>query len=537
MLAAWNRGSLEKAKMPDHPQDHQLEAHTASFTHIIRALRAYLPVMALALAAVVIGYVLVAATAYILAPSTRVTSLQFRLDFEGAERGEYPNGMKFGGTEIIGTPILLKTFRDNDLGRFMSFADFATSVFVLQSNPAAEAIAREYQARLADIRLSAVDRERIQREYEMKLASVNKNEFSIQFVRKKRSDRLPETVALKTLNDILKNWSDFVTKEQHVLQYRVNVLSPDAVSGIGSATNPIIDAIMLRDKVLRLRDNVDRIRQLPAADLAQTSEGLTLGDLMMSMDDVVRYRLDPLITRAAGAGLDDRAETIRFLESQLATDERNLEEQDQKVAAIQATLGLYSNPKQNSGANAGGREGVGTALRQERPGDAESVMPQLSDTFIDRLLDLTNSAADVEYRRRLAEEYRTESLRVAPLRLAVSYDRALLDIVRGGRQADQIDGATAVRTIAATRQEIRGIALKVREIHRNVSSALNPSTQLLTINAPVSRVERGLSLKRLALYGLLVTLLSIPVITILALLHNHLKSEEDDERLALTTSR
>jgi hypothetical protein len=519
--------------MSDHTNDQQqLDAHTASISHVIRILRAYLPVMALALAVVATGYVIAAAAIYILAPATRVTALSFRLEFEGADRGEYPNGIKFSGSEIVNTPVLLKTFKDNDLGRFTSFSDFSTSVFVLQSNPAAEALAREYQARLADPRLSAVDRERIQREYEMKLASVSKDQFSLQYVRKKKADAVPETVALKVVHDILKNWSDFVTNEQHVLEYRVHVLSPEVVASAGSGTNPVIDAIMLRDKVQRLRENVEALRALPAADVARSQEGLSLADLTLSLDDVVRYRLDPLINRVAASTLDDRTETVRFLEAQLAHDERILAFQTQRVAAIQHTVGLFTNPGQS------GKAETATAPppTRDRASDTEGLMPQLNDTFIDRIIEMTGRSADVEYRRRLAEEYRLESLKLAPMQLAVSYDRSMLDLLRGGSRQGGIDAPAASQAIAASRQEARNIALKIREIHKAVSRALNPSTELITVQAPYSRSERGVSIKRLGLYGFLAIALALPIIVILSLLHNHLKSEEDDERLEADSS-
>lgn len=518
--------------MPDHAHEQQqLDAHTTSVTHLIRVLRAYLPAMALVLAVVATLWVLVAAAIYILAPSSHVTSLRFRLEFEGADEGRYPNGMKFAGTEIVNTPVLLKTFNDNDLGRFTTFPEFSTSVFVLQSNPAMEQLQREYQARLADMRLTAVDRERIQREYEMRLASVSKDQFAIHYVRKSRGDKVPKAIAVKILHDILKNWADFVTREQHVLEYRIAVLSPDVVAGVGGGTNPIIDAIMLRDKVLRLRDNVERISSLPAADLARTSDGLTLTDLRVNLDDVVRYRLDPLVNGMATSTLDDRAETIRFLETQLANDERALEGQNQRIAAIQQTLAIYTNPRQNKAS----AESESSVPGGERSPEGDAVTPQLSNTFIDRLMEITADSTDSSYRQDLANEYRTESLELGPIQLAVSYDRTLLEFVRGAARGGGIDASTAASSIARSRQEIRNIAVKVHEIHRDLSRALSPATQLVTTSASSSRVERTVSLKRLGLYGFLLLALALPVVVIVSLIHNHMRDEEDEEeRLAAT---
>jgi hypothetical protein len=533
MLTRFFEANLKNI-MPDHIYEHhQPDAPaTASASYILRTLRSYTPIIGLILAAVAIGYLIVAVALYILAPSSRVTSVPFRLDWEGATRGEYPNGQRFSPVEVISTPVLVKTFNDNDLGRYTTYNDFARSIIVLQSNLAMEVLAREYQARLADTRLSAVDRERIQADYLMKLASLNKNEYAINYIRDgRKSDSVPETVARKVINDILMNWANFAANEQHVLQYRVAVLSPDVVSVGTSASNPIIDVVMMRDKVQRLIFNIDQIRGLPAAELARTKEGLTLADLSVRLDDVVRYRLDPLVVRIAAAGLDSRTETLRFLETQLAHDERRLQAQEQKAAAVQETLAMYVDVQQTEPDTRTGTAAQ-TAAGQRRQQDAETVTPQVSEGFLDRLVQLAARSVDSEFRQRLAEEYRAELLRVGPMQEAVTYDKDILGLIRGASGGGAVDPASVAASIAALRGEVRLLAGKVGEIHKDVSKNLNPATELVTLNAPFSRVERATSLKQLAMYGVLTLALALPIIVVLCLVHAHIKREEEEEQLA-----
>jgi len=517
--------------MPDYLHEHQPPdtPATVSISIVVRTLRAYLPIISLAMAAVAVGYLIVALAIYILAPASRVTSLAFRLEFDGADRGEYPNGTKFSPTEILSTPVLLKTFNSNNLGRFTTFSNYTTSVFVLQSNAAQDALSREYQARLSEVRLSAVDRERLQREYELKLGSLSKDQYAIHYVRKGGDrDAVPDIIVRKVLHDILRNWSAFAANEQHVLEYRVAVLSPDVVAGTGGGTNPIVDTVMMRDKVQRLLFNIEQIRALPAAELAHTSDDLTLTDLAVRLDDVVRYRLDPLVNRIAAAGLDDRAETIRFLETQLAHDERRLGSQTRRADAAQRTLALFMNAPQAESTEAI----AATAQAPARtPPESETVMPQISETFLDRLIQLTSHSVDTDFRKRLAEEFRTESLKVVPFQEAVAYDRDLLGLVRSsGRSSAAIDPKAVPATIASLRADLRGLAVKVREIHKAVSTNLNPATELVTTSAPSSRVERGTSLKSLAMYGLLTLALALPMIIIICLLHNHVMQEREEEQ-------
>ena len=63
------------------------------------------------------------------------------------------------------------------------------------------------------------------------------------------------------------------------------------------------------------------------------------------------------------------------------------------------------------------------------------------------------------------------------------------------------------------------------------SRNLNPSTQLLSLTGPpIARIERARTISRLAIYGVLVLLISLPIIVVLCLLHNRVREEEAAER-------
>src|SRR5262249_33521768 len=142
-------------------------------------------------------------------------------------KGEYPNKAKFNVADIIGGPILTRAWTDNRLGEYIPFGDFSRAVFVLESNREYELLAAEYQAKLADQKLSTVDRERLQKEFELKAESIIKTESSINLDRRAGSRTIPEPRARKVLLDILNNWADFAVNQQHVITYQVSVLSPE----------------------------------------------------------------------------------------------------------------------------------------------------------------------------------------------------------------------------------------------------------------------------------------------------------------------
>jgi hypothetical protein len=504
-----------------------------TLSHLVRVLRSYLPVIALSLLAVAVGYLLVAVTMYVTSPSQRVTTLQFRVEFEGADRGQYPNGTKFSSAEIISTPVLLKVYNLNNIARFAKFNQFASSIFVLESNAAMEALARDYQSRLSDPRLTAVDRDRIQREYELKLASLSKNQFALNYLHTNRTDPIPEVLIRKVLHDVLREWASFVSNDQHVLLYRVPVLSPDMITASRTEdNNPVMAAEILRAKVLRIMANINELRKLPAAELVRSkADSLSLNDIHIRLDDIIRFRLEPLVNAIATAQLDDRADTIRFLETQLAYDERQLTAQQHVAEVSRNAMTMYSNGQLNDPArpnSAQTAQGGGEAKTQP-----ETVMPQLSDTFIDRLIQITSSSADHEFRQKFAEDYRLAAVAVVPLEQAVAYDRSVLDLVRRASGGGDISREAADRQINLTRDEVRHLVVTIREIYEALSANLNPSTSLMSVTgSPMTRVERTVSITRLALYGLLTLLVALPLIIFFCLLHNRVREEEVAEHSA-----
>src|SRR5881409_3052843 len=92
-----------------------------SVSHLVRTLRAYAPVMVIAMLLVATGYAVCAILLYILSPTERTTMQPFRLEFRGATEGTLPNGVRFTPSEIISTPILLKVFEQDNLAPFTTF--------------------------------------------------------------------------------------------------------------------------------------------------------------------------------------------------------------------------------------------------------------------------------------------------------------------------------------------------------------------------------------------------------------------------------
>jgi hypothetical protein len=161
-------------------------------------------------------------------------------------------------------------------------------------------------------------------------------------------------------------------------------------------------------------------------------------------------------------------------------------------------------------------------------------MPQISDSFIDRLVALTSQASDIEYRQKAVDAYRRAALAVVPSQQSVAYDQELLTLIKNTPSGTAPSQATQIHDeIDATKNDVRLLVMRTNEIYSAVSRHLNPSTELYTLTAPpVTRTEHSRSLSQLALYGIVVLGLSLPLIVVLCLLHARMRDEEAGEFLS-----
>jgi len=255
---------------------------------------------------------------------------------------------------------------------------------------------------------------------------------------------------------------------------------------------------------------------------------MSLEELRIRLDEIMRFRLEPLLTdvlHSASKLITDRATTIRFLESQLAYDQRQLDSAQRLADSIRESIAVYEQP-------AAAETVVSRVTKApETPKSGEQVMPQLSDTFLDRLVTMTGRGADAQYRQRMVDDYRLAVANSIPLKQAVAFDTAILDDLRKPAGGGTNLNAGAVRVeIDQTRTEVGQLINKMNELFEIVSRNMTPSTQLFTLTGPTTtRTLRSVTAQRLALYGLLAILVALPLIIVLCLLHNRVREEEAAE--------
>ena len=153
-------------KFEQRHQDYYREDYDEiSIRDLIMALwRSRATIVVYSLVAVLIVSTL-AGAAYLLQEKQTVTKLQVTLEFQGADKGEYPNGMKFSSADILAGPVLDKVYRENNLERFLEFSDFKAALSVYQINDRLSFLEYEYAQKLSEKNLSMEARQRLETEF------------------------------------------------------------------------------------------------------------------------------------------------------------------------------------------------------------------------------------------------------------------------------------------------------------------------------------------------------------------------------------
>lgn len=506
-----------------------------SLQPLFRSIWLYRRVIGGVVAGVMACFVVAALAAFVFLPVERLGMLEFRLLFVGADRGEYPNGMPFSSAEITATPVLTEVFETNELERYGSYKNFGDSIFILRSDPELELLSYEYQARLADSRLTPVDRARIEDEFRSKREGLTDPRFSLTLREDRRVTQMPPSLVSKVLDDTLATWARQADERKGALQYDISIYSKNILRRNVIETEDYLTAIdILRTQVQRVLTTVDEIAALPGAAVIRTGEDrVSLAEIRAGLDDVLRFELQPLIDmiRTTGLSTDPQALDL-YVTDQLFQIGLQREEAQNNVNAVRNSLRDYMFQKGAVVVPSAGLGSEGAMPGVALGGSTPTMIPQFSESFLDRLVELSTLNSDSEYRQELTNRIIEESVAIAALEREQAYYESLSYSVnnigsssRGGDLEDL--SSTILATFSEVFDDVMVAVERLNAIYEELSILnLNPATLLYTVTTPFTmRTERALSLRTVALYGMLVFMLSLFVVPLGCLIHSYFQRE------------
>jgi len=487
-----------------------------SFKPMLLTLWSYRRVILTALIAVVVCYTVGMMVVFSRVPSERVATLQFQLAFDGADRDQYPNGTKFSSAEIVSTTVLTDVFKGNDLQRYGTFSDFKDSVFVLQANRDLDLLSYEYQAKLSDLRLTSVDRARLEAEFRTKRESLKSAQYALNIRRTEGIVKIPAELLNKILQDTLSTWAQQAAERKGAVRYDIPVLSKNALKKDFLAAEDYIIAVdILRAKIERVLKTLAQIEKIPGASAVRMEPEQTgIADLVANLEDQLRFKVEPLVKVISTNGLSRNPIRMdQYFEGRLFDMQLAQTEVSQRIKALQEALRSYAQPGAVEPLPAG-------------EGRAPTMTPQLSESFIDRLVQLSTQSVDVQYRQDLTRRIIEDGMLLAELSRQVTYYESMRRSFASARAGAGPGGESDVTR--RTGKAFDDLARSMDQVHAIYElicrQNLNPNTVLYSITGPFSvRTTSSLSLRTTLLYLLVTLFAAMIVIPLVCLAHEYFR--------------
>jgi hypothetical protein len=162
----------------------------------------------------------------------------------------------------------------------------------------------------------------------------------------------------------------------------------------------------------------------------------------------------------------------------------------------------------------------------------QGMVPQFGDSVLERLVEMSTLNGDAEYRQMLTDRVIAESLVVAGLeREQANYEEIIraLQTARTAIEGSEFDmeRSTIQSGLDETFDAVVSVVGHVNTIYQELSTYnLNPTTLLYSVTSAFThRTERSVSVRDLAMYGLLVFMLSLITVPAVCLGYSYFRRE------------
>jgi hypothetical protein len=276
--------------------------------------------------------------------------------------------------------------------------------------------------------------------------------------------------------------------------------------------------------VVRILNALELFRKkLPGADAVRAGQNqMTLEEIKASLENLQRFTIEPLFSIAAGGVSKQPASLRLYVENQLQQTRLTRDESNRRVAGLEQSLQQYS----STGASVVGTQSVAIPGVPRAQGGIEtpSLTPQLGESFLDRLMQISGRKEDASYRQDLTDRLISERFQAAKLEREMAYYDALGRSLAAPRAAGEGAGRAAAiegRMKAAFDQVATATDHVVALYDQLSKNNLNPGTMLYTVTRPYTQQRVApFTLLQAALWGVVFMILASFVLVIGALIHD-----------------
>jgi len=413
--------------------------------------------------------------------------LQFKLEFSGVEKGEYPNGSKFSPMDIISFPVLEQVYSQNGLEKYMQLKEFQNSVKIFQTNKKFEAFEKKYAEMLSNNNLGATQRERIEVDYLENKKGVMVPVYSLS-LSQEGLVRIPAKQVPKVLKNILQVWTDYAIHVKGVTRYEIPLVSINMLDMKELRSKDYLVAVdMLRKMIGRIVNNINQLSAIPGVeDIAVGKEKVRLNDVRIGLKDAERFQLGYLTAIIRENGLSRNP-----VESELYIKNKLFELDLEKKKALSKKR-IYDDSMKEYGAALLGERAGGSLAFQTGGQSTSGGMGSLSafgSSFLDSLIQLGQERSDIEFRQKITRNAIGEGIRKVQLETRSEFYQDLLAKINQRKMSPKQNvemGKRGQEVFQTVCEKVRDSIDQLHAIYLKVSEKnLSPNKGFFTITEPV----------------------------------------------------
>ncbi len=487
-----------------------------SLKDLILTLWGYRRTIVLLSLAAAILIVAIAGFAFLHQAKENVAKLQFKLDFQGVEKNEYPNGMKFSTSDILSMPVLNTVYKEDRLDQYVKFPVFKASLAVIQTNDQLRFLEYEYASKLDDKKLNVDQRAKLEAEFLEKKKSALVPIYALMWDLGAAENVAspPADQVKKVLNDILRAWAEYADRVKGANQYQISLASRNILSKEDLESQDYYIAMdMLRKTIKRITDNIKELEKIPGAKTLKIGKkGISLSDLAFRMADVENFKLSPLggLIRQTGVTRDEKL-AIGYLQNRLFELGLRSDEATANIKVYDDSLDRYLQKPVSVMARRDLETPLTPPAQPRAEGSVPAMIPQFGSSFLTSLIEMAQEHSDAQFRQDISNKMIDEGLRKANIDGELKYYEKLYKLIRdpGSQDTSKAFVDAARHRINSTMEAVFTILMQtideVNDMYLELSRVnLNPDSLLYNVPEPVmTSVERSLRPKKLLMYVVL----------------------------------
>jgi hypothetical protein len=329
---------------------------------------------------------------FVLQKSSHAT-LQLQFNFKGVETGKFPNGSNFSPLELISTPVLTQVYQQLQKPSF-SYVDLQAAVTLTPNFVGAESIEDVVTSLVAkDKGLSVDDFNIALDKYTQSLSSSSKTHISLSLDLALVAGNFAKAQSIIT--DIPAVWAQQALQDRGVLAIFSQPLSRSLSTNLPE--DLLVKINMLSDAHLLLSQQTEILKKAQFSSITDPDTGRTVSDVDHLLSIEGKYKIDILkeMIIKSGVGVDSPAWFHDFRASRLGKLQRERNRLIRMVAVYDDALTQFSQPLE-----ATPNPRTSMASNQQ---SGQIYAPQLSDGFINSLLELGSLMSDPTFRKQLLE--------------------------------------------------------------------------------------------------------------------------------------